>query len=625
MGRAALATVLALLLVKPAFAAVPRLQDLRSVGGTLIADPPPRALAVGGRPAATIIVRAEPTPELLFAAGTLQEHIRLIADATLPVATDREQIGGNRILLGVSQASEGAGLSPPHGLAEDGYLICTEGPHIAILGASDRGTLNGVCGLLDDHLGVRWYVPGDPLGTVIPRRETIVLDELRESVEPSFPMRWVGLGTDWALYNRQSCRGASLSANFRVMPGIFHTQNALLPHDRHFREHPEWYALINGRRSADPTCKLCYSNAGAAAAVAAALGRLLDADASVDLVSFSPTDMHGWCECELCRALDESGVPVDQRMSRRSMFFYNAIAENLRRTHPQASLLVGAYNVYNRPPRDPSMRADPMLSVIVTHYEDYCMAHPIADPTCPRNRQYVNVLRAWDAQGTPVYHYEYYWKLNWMGLPWPIVHCIAQDIPWIHQRGDMGMFTQFSVSNAWTLYPNYYIAARLLWDVETDVDALFDRMCNDLFGASGPAVRDYYRVMEQAMASTDRHFPGHGTLRGPDIFTEPVLAEMGRHLRRARDLADGDLVRRRLAKLELSYDYTTRLMRYARLRASGNRRDLRQALDVLEALVGEVRGDRATWEGVVASPEVTDEPYLWGELLQMRRRVGVRR
>ncbi len=592
-----------------------------AAGEPVIENAQPGALVVEGRPAATIVVRRLPTPELLFAAATLQEYIARMSGAVLPVAADRDEVASNRVLLGTSNACRQADLRPPRDLADDGYVLCAAGPDLAIIGGSDRGTVNGVCGLLDDHLGVRWYVPGDPLGTVVPRRRTIVFEDLHEVREPSFPMRWIGRGSDWAILNRQSCNGESLGASFSIEPGIYHTQGALLRYEDYFPEHPEYFALIEGDRSDHRACKLCYSNPETAKAVARSMARLLDEDPGIDLVSFSPTDGQRWCECRECRALDEEGVPRDRSKSRRSLLFYNAIAAHLREMHPDTRMLVGAYNVYNWPPRDRSIPADPMLSVIVTHYNDYCMAHPIADRTCPRNRRYVELLEAWDRLGTPICYYEYYWKVNWMGLPWPIVHCIAEDIPWFHRRGDLGVFTQFTRANAWTLYPAYYMAARLLWDVNADVDALFDEMCDGLFGPAGPAVRDYYRVMEEAMATTHRHFPGHGTTEGPHIFTEEVLEQMGRHLRDARRLADDDVVRQRLAKLELSYEYTTRLMGYARLRASNDRQEARQALSILEGLVTEVRDDRAKWDGVVSTNVMREGVYLGRELRNMRLRV----
>lgn len=612
-----LAACLAAAVAVPAQSAT--LEDLMAAGRPAVQDAPSGALVIAGEPAATIVVRERPTGELLFAAETLQSYLRQMTGASLPVATDAERVEGNRVLLGLSNASRPVDLI--RDLDDEGYALRSEGRDLIVCGGTDRGTVFGVAALLH-RLGVRWYVPGDDLGTCVPETDEIVLTDLDERHEPSFPMRWVGRNTDWAILNGQNCPGASLDASFKIEPSIYHTQNRLLPHREHFPEHPEYYALVDGERSESASCKLCYSNPDVAPKVAAAMAALKAEDPAVRLLSFSPTDGQLWCECSECVALDEEGVPKDQAMSRRSLLFYNEIAKHLRLLQPDAEMLVGAYNVYNWPPRDRAIEADPMLSVIITHYQDYCMAHPIADRSCPLNRRYVELIEAWDRLGTPVYYYEYYWKVNWLDLPWPIVHCIERDMRWFHERGDRGVYTQFNPQNAWTLFPAYYMAARLLWDVETDVDAAFDEMCDRLFGAGGPAVREYYRLLEDAFAKTDLHFPGNATSIAPQIFTDELLAALRERLDRADGLADSDLARRRLAKLELSYEYTTRLVGYLRIRQATDPLTAERALRTLEELMEEIRYDRGKWNGIVSTALLGRNVYLGRELEWQRKRVA---
>jgi len=478
--------------------------DLLTSSKPVNTNAPPGALVIGGQPAATIVIPPEPSDEILFATKQFQTYVEKMSGAVLPVATGNDEVAGNRILLGVPDLAQEAGVTVPEDLDEEGYLIRSAGPDLVVLGGSDRGTLHGVCGLLEDHLGIRWYVAGDPLGECVPQMDDIVLGELNDGQSPSFPMRWIGrdwkVNTEWGLMNRQNGQGGSLEAGFKVEPvsrsasNIYHTQHALLPHSEYFDKHPEYFALIDGERSKlGYRCKLCYSNPDVAREVARRMAELLEADPDIDLVSFTPTDGGLWCECEACRAMDEEDVLIDQSKSRRSLLFYNAIAAELRKTHPEAKILVGAYNVYNWPPKDRSIKADPMLAVIITHYW-YCHAHPVADPDCPPNVRYAELIEQWQNIGCDIYYFEYYMNSSWHNLPWPIVHCLKEDMPWYHQRGHKGVFSQFETGNAWTLFPAYYIAAKLLWDVEADVDAIFDEMCDRLFGKGGPAMRLSPRV-----------------------------------------------------------------------------------------------------------------------------------
>ena len=592
-------------------------------------DAPAGVLVVGGRPAATIVMPAEPSAEMRFAAKQLQTYVEKMTGALLPIGTPGQQIAGNRVVLGQPDRAKAAGVAVPDDLGDEGYLITSAGRDLFVVGGSDRGTLYGVCGLLEDHLGVCWYVPGDSLGEYIPKKADIVLKDLADLQKPSFPMRWIGRRSDWGIMNRQNGPGETLEAGFKIQPAIYHTQNALLPHREYFDKHPEYFALIKGQRSKDRSCKLCYSNPNVVREVAHNIAKMLEAEPDIKLISFSPTDGQLWCECDACRAMDENGVPKDQSKSRRSLLFYNALAAELRKTHPDAGILVGAYNVYNWPPKDPALKADPMLAVIITHYEDYCMAHPVADPNCPLNARYVDLVKQWEDRGCDVYYYEYYNKGNWSDLPWPIVHSIQHDMPWYHQQGHRGVYTQFSEDNAWTLFPAYYVAAKLMWNVDADVDALFDEMCDRLFGSAGPAMRDYYRVMEESMANCGRHFPGRGITAGRWVFTDDVLDEMGRALRRAHELADDEPVRQRLAKIDLSCEYTSRMMEFSdALESVATQKSPQDAIAAAEKairlhedLVDEVVGHPEKWQGVVGGKGALLRPFVRSRVDRLRKRI----
>ena len=157
---------------------------------------------------------------------------------------------------------------------------------------------------------------------------------------------------------------------------------------------------------------------------------------------------------------------------------------------------------------------------------------------------------------------------------------------------------------------------------EADVDALFDQMCADLYGPAGPAIREYYRLMEDAMAVMQEHFPGGGTAAGARLFNEELLAQLTAQFTRAHELADSDLIRRRLAKLDLSLQYTVRLTDYVRARnAIQTKADGERAVAMLEAIVEDIRGDRDVWDGVVSTSVVAQRTYLGKELTWLRERV----
>ena len=159
-------------------------------------------------------------------------------------------------------------------------------------------------------------------------------------------------------------------------------------------------------------------------------------------------------------------VPTDQRYSRRQMVLYNRVASELEKTRPDQLILVGAYNTYTWPPRDPSVQAHRNLAVVICHYQPNaaCLAHPVNDPNCTANRRYLDLIRAWQKHTSHVYFYEYYWKVNWLDLPWPITHTVATDIPFFQSIGVEGLYTQYTTGSIWSNFIPMCVATQLLWD-----------------------------------------------------------------------------------------------------------------------------------------------------------------
>ena len=80
------------------------------------------ALVRDGRPQATIVLAAKPTPAAEFAAAELRHHVQRITGALLPMAMEGQEVRGPRILIGESTAARALGLRPSD-LEPREYLI----------------------------------------------------------------------------------------------------------------------------------------------------------------------------------------------------------------------------------------------------------------------------------------------------------------------------------------------------------------------------------------------------------------------------------------------------------------------------------------------------------------------
>ena len=91
------------------------------------------ALVRDSQPMATIVVAAEPTVAAAFAAEELQEHVRRITGATLPIMPDNVPVTGARVLVGRSQATDALGL-PGEPLKPQEYLVRNLPDTLVLLG-----------------------------------------------------------------------------------------------------------------------------------------------------------------------------------------------------------------------------------------------------------------------------------------------------------------------------------------------------------------------------------------------------------------------------------------------------------------------------------------------------------
>ncbi len=131
------------------------------------------ALVRNGRPEAAIVISATASADEKLAAQELQDYVRKISGATLPVGTTAAAGLPSQVRIGAfgtEAVSACSGERPP----PDGFALSRDGETLFIVGGDARGTLYGVYDFLDTDLGVRWFMPGE-MGEDIPSSPTVLL------------------------------------------------------------------------------------------------------------------------------------------------------------------------------------------------------------------------------------------------------------------------------------------------------------------------------------------------------------------------------------------------------------------------------------------------------------------
>jgi len=569
-----------------------RLISLTVLGGLLLASAATAALyepagepfidiVVAGQSQAQIVIPAEPTYLEQFAASELQAYLEKISGAKLPIIEEsRRDTALYTFFLGDTRRSEQLDIEPDERtMGRDGFALRSVSNGLVVLGRNELGTLFGVYELLERYFDIRWFMPGD-VGEYVPRQETLRMGQVNLVYKPSFRVRWVGNG-EWPLRQRMN---AYVTAGNRSV-GInwkwhFHTFIKLMPPQEYYAEHPDYFAMVNGKRTVTDSKshgnQLCTSNADVIREIAKNLIAVLDAEPGIEIITLSPNDGGGFCECDDCTALDEPGRDWFAKYSRRLAIFNNEVARLVKQKHPDVLIKVGAYAMYARPPLDEDYRPESNLFFQLCHLY-FCHNHPLGSGACkagetyqPKgqfqpNQEFCKILDQWLDLSPHLFVYEYY-SIGGMAranLPWPLVHTMRTDIPYYRDRGVEGFYTQLSGDLWHRLGLNYYVAAKLCWSADLDVDVLLDDYFQKFYGPAAKPMADYFMAMEQSMQAwngcASYGLQGVSGLRvvGPKIFTPQAIERMLASLEEAERLTTEDeILSKRVAMARKMYRET---------------------------------------------------------------------
>jgi len=222
------------------------------------AEPGRCVIRIGGQaldPAThAIVVPDKPTPQEAFAAKDLQAHLEQLTGKSLPLVADAALKDQTPLVVGRCEAAlKKLGVQiafDPLGL--EGVAIQTKGPALVLAG-NRRGVLYAVYTFLEDHCGCRWFTPGC---TVIPKQGAFEIGDVNFTYQPPLEYRSTDYpcsrDADWAVRNKINGTQTSLDEprGGKVAYGPFvHTFNSLLSPDEYFKDHPEYFSEIKGKRT----------------------------------------------------------------------------------------------------------------------------------------------------------------------------------------------------------------------------------------------------------------------------------------------------------------------------------------------------------------------------------------
>lgn len=385
-------------------------------------------------------------------------------------------------------------------LGTDGFVLKTVGDALLIAGGEKRGTMYAVFDLLE-RLGCRWWAVG---ATDIPKRETLTVTSLDVREVPVLEYRDMLYGdrpylsddeNGSQLYIHNKVNGFNYKQNPEELGGrvnfaanLVHTWAGLMKPvgdlDCSFKTHPEYWALVGGRRRDTQPCPM---NTNVFEIMKANVIKQLTDHPDYEFVVVGQEDNKLYCQCDECKALAEK----EESPAAPGLVLANKIAEVVEQRFPGKWVMAPAYTWSRKPPKT----IIPRNNVGVTLCSIECdFNRPLEEGSTPANKEFAEDIVAWGKISPKLYIWDYTTDFTHLLMPFPNLDAIVPNIRFLVNHGVKGILEQGSHSTAGAEFSKLrmWVLANALWDpVHADGQALIKEFLDGYYGPAGTAIQNY--------------------------------------------------------------------------------------------------------------------------------------
>lgn len=423
---------------------------------------------------------------------------------------------------------------------EDSYSIQFSQNNLYIKG-SGRGVIYAAYRYVREILGGRkWYAGKE--NTSIPKLQTVSVDaDFHLFAKPRFAYREIYFPVeldqsylDWyGLHNLEEKWG-----------DWGHTFNKILPPEKFFKIHPEYYSLYHGRRQ--PT-QLCLSNEAVFEHTVRYFKERMRENPLATYWSIAANDDLGSCTCNRCQAVDKQEGGAQGSLIR----FVNKVAA----VFPNKKFTTLAYlETANAPAH---LRVADNVTVILSNIDAFRRYDLANEPSAAVFRKQ---LRDWKAKSAHVFVWDYLTQFTNYLAPFPIEGTLQDNLTYLKHAGVEGLFLQGGGASYTDIAElNTYLLAHLVWDTDISADMLIKEFVQGYYGKAGLLVYEYLQARRKALppAASALSIYGNPIDNRGDFLSPAAMDHYSNLLAKAEVLVEGDtLLEQRIRRIGLSLDYT---------------------------------------------------------------------
>jgi len=439
-------------------------------------------------------------PSEITACKELQTYIAKSSGVTLPIIKESELRPRSRaIFVGQTETARSAGIIPK---GPEQWVIKTMDNCLLLTGGRPRGTLYAVYHFLEDLVGIHWWTIWDE---TVPKHAVLSFGALNLSGQPSFYSREIYDGVmPWPkeFYPRNRVNGCysltpwEYGGTLRYgPPDQAHTCSMYFPPAKYFGTHPEYYALIDGKRS--PNGQLCLTNKDLInECIAKVKESIRTSYAESDskgiphpvFYALSQNDTKGNCKCDSCKAVYEK-----ENASGLSLSFVNAVADGVEKEYPEVLIDTLAYWFYQEAPKTIKPRDNVRIRLCDM---DEDIMHSIIHKN---NKNGLRRLGDWSkiTKHLNIWKYGVIYSPN---LPTPSMLNAADDVQTYKKYGVEGIFTELEnimTTDMWEM--KAWMLAKLYENPYLDTETLAKTFTDGYYGPAGKYINEYIHLVHKAL------------------------------------------------------------------------------------------------------------------------------
>jgi hypothetical protein len=388
-------------------------------------------------------------------------------------------------------------------LKPDGIVLESRHGNLFLAGDEPRGTLYAVYTFLEDTVGCHWW---SAQASTIPHRPTLTVPEQHVRYIPPLEYRepywWGALDGDWAVRNKANGSNERLDAmrggkiSYASPPGFVHTSAALVPVDKYAKDHPEYYAMRDGKRIVGdtPYCQLCMTNPDVRRIVTEQVLQDLAKNPQASIISVSQNDCDRHCLCPDCKKLEEEeGSPMGPLLD-----LVNYVAAAVAPKYPNVAVDTLAYQYTRKPP----LHLKPLPNVIIRLCSIECdFSQPL---TSASNKAFAADIVGWSKICQRLYVWDYATDFSAYISPYPNLRVLTPNIKFFVEHGVKGIFEEGAYQSPGAEFAELkaWVQAKAMWNPNLDNQQLLNEFVAGYYGPAAPFIGQYINLLHDACQSS---------------------------------------------------------------------------------------------------------------------------